>query len=520
MALKTEIYSLINDAERLCSSCQDAQKLREILTELRESLGRPLRVAVVGIMKAGKSTFMNALMGADILATGVEETTYTVCWFRYGRAPSLVIRFNDGTEETAGFEELRKWSVRTCEKQNPRIREVKYIAIYYPSNVLRQIEFIDTPGLNSSYGTDSQNTLDFLSIKSSKDTLFEASSADAVIYAYTRSAASFDREILERIYAGSGQNTSPINSIGILTKVDAMGIWDVGQEESPVEIAKAIADSDMQKGGMKTLLYSVLPVCAIVLEGFSKLERQDWEGLYKIARAKEEDLREYLADAAEFADSRDEIYEELCSAAQRGRLMELLGQYGIWEICRLLQKGILDQENIKRELDKACGMEAVETLLEKHFGGRTFLIKAQSVLHKLRASLLQIRKSERRDSQLFYICGQINDAVDDLVSSAQSFQELKVLQMYYNGELTFQNDEERDEFLQITGEHGRNVETRLGVAPGSTVAEMIAAAKNKIAFWKDREGDFMMSDAYIRAASVIVRSYERIYYHLNALEED
>ena len=52
------------------------------------------------------------------------------------------------------------------------------------------------------------------------------------------------------------------------------------------------------------------------------------------------------------------------------------------------------------------------------------------------------------------------------------------------------------------------------------VAEMIAAAKNKIAFWKDREGDFMMSDAYIRAASVIVRSYERIYYHLNALEED
>ena len=84
----------------------------------------------------------------------------------------------------------------------------------------------------------------------------------------------------------------------------------------------------------------------------------------------------------------------------------------------------------------------------------------------------------------------------------------------------FNNDEECDEFLRIAGEHGRNVETRLGMAPGSTVAEMIAAAKNKIAFWKDREGDFMMSDAYIRAASVIVRSYERIYYHLNALEED
>ncbi len=84
-------------------------------------------------MKAGKSTFMNALMGADILCTGSLETTYTVCWFRYGEQPKLTICFRDGKEQEASISELERWSVRSYEKENPQINDVKYMSIAWRS---------------------------------------------------------------------------------------------------------------------------------------------------------------------------------------------------------------------------------------------------------------------------------------------------------------------------------------------------------------------------------------------------
>src|SRR5699024_5242732 len=120
----------------------------------------------------------------DILYTGELETTYTVGWFKYGENPSITVCFRDGTTLEAPFSDLGRWSVRAYEKENPRINDVKYLIIYYPSTVLKQLEFIDTPGLNSVYGTDAQNTMDFLALQGSEDTLYETSMADAVIYAF------------------------------------------------------------------------------------------------------------------------------------------------------------------------------------------------------------------------------------------------------------------------------------------------------------------------------------------------
>ena len=140
MSLKSEVFGLLDNAQRLCRHCPDAGELSEGLREMRARLETPLRVAVVGIMKAGKSTFLNALMGAGILCTGDLETTYTVCWFRYGEQPRLTICFRSGEEQEAPLTDLERWSVRAWEKENPRINEVKYLVIHYPSDVLRTME--------------------------------------------------------------------------------------------------------------------------------------------------------------------------------------------------------------------------------------------------------------------------------------------------------------------------------------------------------------------------------------------
>jgi len=61
--------------------------LADELAALAGKVYDPCVVAVVGRVKAGKSTFINALLGAreDLATVGTTETTATINYFRYGR---------------------------------------------------------------------------------------------------------------------------------------------------------------------------------------------------------------------------------------------------------------------------------------------------------------------------------------------------------------------------------------------------------------------------------------------------
>ena len=498
--------------------CLEAKPLLENLDEMQKRLDAPLRVAVVGMMKAGKSTFMNALMGANLLYTGNLETTYTVGWFQYAPKPYLTICLRNGKTKEAPFEELEKWSVRSYEKENPQINDVKYLIIHYPSDVLKQLEFIDTPGLNSIYGTDAQNTLDFLSIKSSEDTLYEASMADAVIYAFSRSAAGFDKEILDAFYQGGG-NSSPINSIGILTKVDATGIWDIWSDLTPVEAALAVTETVMNNEAMKRLLFSAFPVCAKVVEGYRQLVPADWKALERLSALEADSLPDLLFDAGQFSTSTEEEFETLASVAVRSHLMDTVGQYGVLAIAGLLRKSVA-QEQVGQELQKLCGVESIRSVLLSHFGTRTFLIKTRYIFTRIGGVIEMLKKQTGPNSQLYHICQQIGEEIEDLMSSVQVLKELKVLQMYYNNQLFFDTPEEVEDFLHVTGEYGRTAEARLGMPDGTTVAQLEQIAREKTALWHGKSSGWMLSGAYVEAAGILARSYEQMVYHLNALSQD
>src|SRR5271170_1431446 len=74
--------------------------LREKLLSLERKLARnQLHLAVLGQMKRGKSSFINALMGAEILPTGVLPVTAVITEIKYGLTPEAIIRFTTGTRE-------------------------------------------------------------------------------------------------------------------------------------------------------------------------------------------------------------------------------------------------------------------------------------------------------------------------------------------------------------------------------------------------------------------------------------
>ena len=56
------------------------------LDRIAARLNQPIRIALAGTLKAGKSTLVNALVGETIAPTDATEATRIVTWFRHGRS--------------------------------------------------------------------------------------------------------------------------------------------------------------------------------------------------------------------------------------------------------------------------------------------------------------------------------------------------------------------------------------------------------------------------------------------------
>ena len=73
----------------------DAHALRQ-LEEHSKRLGEPLRVAIAGMVKAGKSTLLNAIIGEEIAPTDAGECTKVITWYRHGATPRITVHLNAG----------------------------------------------------------------------------------------------------------------------------------------------------------------------------------------------------------------------------------------------------------------------------------------------------------------------------------------------------------------------------------------------------------------------------------------
>ena len=62
----------------------------------RQRLNQPIRIALAGTLKAGKSTLVNALVGEDIAPTDATEATRIVTWFRHGPTPKVTANHRGG----------------------------------------------------------------------------------------------------------------------------------------------------------------------------------------------------------------------------------------------------------------------------------------------------------------------------------------------------------------------------------------------------------------------------------------
>lgn len=122
-------------------------RLQEISQKLKEE---QFNLVVMGQFKRGKSTFVNALLGAEILPTAIVPLTAIVTVLRYGPEVKALVHYLDGRSQEVAISEIPQF---VTEKGNPKNRlQVKEVEVFYPSDYLKDgVRIIDTPGVGSVY---------------------------------------------------------------------------------------------------------------------------------------------------------------------------------------------------------------------------------------------------------------------------------------------------------------------------------------------------------------------------------
>lgn len=118
-------------------------------------------LVVLGQFKRGKSTLINALLGADLLPTAVVPLTSIVTIIKHAPQPHAVVHFLDGCTLEVDIADLGLYST---ERDNPdNIKGVAQVEVAFPSTCLRSgVRLVDTPGVGSVYASNTGTTYDYL----------------------------------------------------------------------------------------------------------------------------------------------------------------------------------------------------------------------------------------------------------------------------------------------------------------------------------------------------------------------
>lgn len=118
-------------------------------------------VAIFGQFKAGKSSFLNSLIGKDVLPVGVILVTTAITRLQYRERERAVVNYYDGKEEEIPLEKIADF---VSEAYNPGNRKnVEIVEVELPSlKNFSRLRLVDTPGLGSIFKDHRETSANWL----------------------------------------------------------------------------------------------------------------------------------------------------------------------------------------------------------------------------------------------------------------------------------------------------------------------------------------------------------------------
>jgi GTPase Era involved in 16S rRNA processing len=378
--------TLATAAERLHSVGFPAAII-EGLERLAAQVREPFVLAVVGMVKAGKSSLVNTLLGDDLAKVGATETTATVNWFRYGKPdlerPIRCYRHGSPAPEShpRSFLDRLQGDDEETLRLGSGIDRIEYLV---ENEWLRRVVLVDTPGLGAVSDEHQERTAEFIRLNTllrqrhNEETRRLAQEADAILYVQPPPLRSNDRSFLEEFRGMVRHGTSSFNAVAVIGKYDE-------HDDGDLEMGPCRAKRLTQQLG--SAVNTVIPVSAGVHRFVQKLRRSpaDRDDLLRFAWETPEEEFSAMTDMHSYYLSSDQ-----CPVAPARRAV--LADGIPWASLRAT--AIYARKNRDRrptelldELEKLAGFSELRTLIDRKFILRGPLLRYYRIVQDAEAIL-------------------------------------------------------------------------------------------------------------------------------------
>lgn len=428
--------------------------------ELRARLVEPLRVAIAGKIKAGKSTLLNALVGDELAPTDAGECTTIVTWYRHYHTYRVELTPREGPTRQVPF--TRDDGPIRPQLGHYRPEDVERLDIGWPAPALNAITLVDTPGIASLSLDISARSQAFLN--PDRD---EASPADAVVY-LLRHVHATDVRFLEAFHEEEYAQPSPVNAIAVLSRADELAVGRIDAMTS----AKRVAARLRQDPKLRRLVQTIVPVTGLLAASGAALTQGDFDMIRILAAAPREDFDKLVLSADRFG--REEAPVPI-RAEDRRRLLERVGLFGIRLATTLVREGrVTTSSQLASTLIERSGIVDLRRALVTQFGARADVLKARTALD----GLANVVASKPVVGSV-----ELSRELERIQAGAHQFAEMRALNALRLGvgELRPADAETLERLL---GGEGLAIWQRLGLDEQADAAELRNAASAAVGRWR------------------------------------
>ncbi len=445
------------------------------LQDLSARLTGPLRIAIAGKIKAGKSTLLNALVGEELAPTDAGECTRIVTWYRQGDQPTVLLHPRSGEPEYAYY--TRETGALDIDLGGRDHEDVDHLEVSWPSSRLSRMTLIDTPGI-ASISTDlSARTLRVLTPEDDRPPV-----VDAVLYLLRHTHPS-DVRFLEAFHDDDLAHGTPMNAVGVLSRSDEIGSCRL----DALDVAERVGQRYQSEPRLRALCPVIVPVAGLLGHAAVSLREPEYRVLAALATGQRNEVDQLLLTADRLGNRPSAAATEL----ERQHLLSRLGLFGVRLSVELIRNGeARTATDLSAELARRSGLERLRTVLTRQFTERSRILKAHSALIALEA-ILRAGGCSDPDG--------LRAAAEQITSSAHAFEEVRLLDRLRTGALQVP-ERHADELDRLLGGSGHDPASRLALAENPSADDVTAAAMDALNRWQ-RLAEHPLSSRTVQVAA-------------------
>jgi 50S ribosome-binding GTPase len=455
-----------------------------------DRMDAPLRVAIAGKVKAGKSTLLNAMVGEMIAATDAAECTKLVTWYQYANAPRLTLYPKVGAPRQ--LPASRRNGSLIIDLGAISAADVDRLVVDWPSRRLNATTLIDTPGIGSLTTENSERSAAFLMPED------EPAAADAVVY-LMRHLHATDFEFLEAFSEYGAARARGLNAIAVLSRADEIG----GGRLDALMSARRVATRYRSDPRLLGLCQDVVAVAGLLAQAGRSLRQDEFQAFSRLAGASRDDAEAMLLSVGRFLHpgARE---DSLLPLESRVALLERFGLFGVRLATTLLRQGSTSPDLLAAELVRRSGLDELLSSLARRFTERRDLLKARSALLAMDFVLRRERTPQGR--------GLLAE-VERILAGGHEFAEMRLLAAIRSSAVTLP-DAYRAEAERLLGANGTTPAQRLGLVDDTDPGTLRAVTLETLERWRRLSENPVFPRAFADAARTVVRSCEGILHAL------